>query len=293
MEKGTRSREEQEMTFTNQLWRGSRRRAASLAVFGFAAAMLSAACQQGSSGPFSSLSVTPSSLAVHSESDQFYKASISPTPVVAGTTNVTFTVALTNCSSATCSSDYYSGSGHSIKLVHVNVPSAFTNITGLSVTVSNGGTWDVPVLDGNTIKTDKGTGSDSLAPGDSVQITFNADVPCDPGTYEFQTAAFNDADNPVSPYILYPVTSPVSYPTVTVSSGSCSIDEECPAAPAIAAHYLHDHGVRPGTSTYNNIVAAVAAHMGPETDFDEFHKCDAGYAGAVEDFVQDLIDQLP
>jgi hypothetical protein len=239
----------------------------------------------------------PSSLAVHGESDRYYKASITtaPSPVVGGVTDVAFAVKITNCALNDCDSDHYSGTNQAIKSANVVVPAGLTNITSLSVAVSNGGTWDTPVLDGNTLKTDKGGGSDQLAPGQWVEITFHADVPCDPAVFEFQTAAFNADDNLTTPYTLFPVTAPVSYPTITVTATTCGGDEttECPAAPAIAAHYLHDHGVRPGSSAYSNIVAAVAAHMGPTTDFDGIAKCDSGYASAVEAFVQNLIDQLP
>ncbi len=62
-----------------------------------------------------------------------------------------------------------------------------------------------------------------------------------------------------------------------------------PAAPAIAAHYLQDLGVKAGSPTFKNIVSSVAHHMGPETDFDGVAKEDPAYEQTVEDFVDELI----
>jgi hypothetical protein len=259
-----------------------------LAIVGLGVALGAAACESGINAPISPSAMNTASLADTGENNKYYKATIAPTSVVAGATDTTFTVRITNCSSGVCSPDY-SGTSANLQSANVVVPAGFTNITNLSVQVSNGGTWDTPVLDGSTIKTDKGGGSDGLAPGAWVEITFHADAPCDVLLATFQTAAFQEPDNVSTPFTL---TSPTTYPTVDVTAGSCSLDEDCPAAPAIAAHYLHDHGVRPGTSTYDNIVAAVADHMGPETDFNGIGKCAEGYAAAVEGFVQNLIDQL-
>ena len=60
---------------------------------------------------------------------------------------------------------------------------------------------------------------------------------------------------------------------------------QCPAAPSVAAHYLQGLGVKPGSATFKNVISLVAHHMGPQTDFDGVHACDAGYATAVKVFV--------
>lgn len=273
------------MTFTNRLSRGNGRRAASLAIFGFAAALVSAACQQGSSGPFSSLSTAPSSLADKPDTPpgqdgKYYKASIAPNTAIAGDTAVEFVVTITNC--GTCEGGVTSGTSGSIKSATVTIPSGITNVTVVSAVPSNGGTWTA-VLDGNTIKVNKDSGNDSLDPGQSVAITFTADVACDPGVRTFQTHAYNGDDYTTDFTIAGP------QPVVTVFAGDCGTAEECPAAPSIAAHYLKDQGVTPNDNVYKNIVAQVADHMGTGATFDGLDKCDPGYAAAVIAFVQGLL----
>jgi hypothetical protein len=60
---------------------------------------------------------------------------------------------------------------------------------------------------------------------------------------------------------------------------------ECPAAPAVAVHYLQSLGVKSGSKTFKNIVSLVAKNMGPTTDFNSMSACDEGYEGAVQAFV--------
>lgn len=97
---------------------------------------------------------------------------------------------------------------------------------------------------------------------------------------------------------------------VTAKHGNCSnscigVDEEvltvinlgggggdgggvnCPAAPAIAAHYLKDIlGIKSGSTLYKNIVSLVALHMGPQTMFDGIAACtQPAYTNAVKAFV--------
>ena len=60
----------------------------------------------------------------------------------------------------------------------------------------------------------------------------------------------------------------------------------CPAAPAVAAAYLRTLGMDPNAGVGRNIVALVADHMTPGNDFDGYQRCDAGYAAAVQAFVE-------
>lgn len=248
------------------------------------AAALSGACSRGAGSPVSPSAAVPTSLDSHNGSDRFYKAGINDDSTTAGSTQ-SYTVRITNCDAPSCSEGEHSGAAQTIKSATVEVPSGFTNITSLSVSVSTGTNWGAPTLVGNEIQVDKGAGGQNIAPGQWVEITFTATAPCTAGDYPLDTEAYNGSDYTTA-YARYGLE-----PQITVS-GSCAEEEECPAAPAIAAHYLHDQGIHPGSSEYQNIVSQVADHMGPETDFDGYEKCDPEYAPAVEDFVQDLIDAL-
>lgn len=49
---------------------------------------------------------------------------------------------------------------------------------------------------------------------------------------------------------------------------------ECPAAPSIAAHYLHEQGIKAGSETFKNIISVISKQMGPQTDFNNEKACD-------------------
>jgi hypothetical protein len=69
------------------------------------------------------------------------------------------------------------------------------------------------------------------------------------------------------------------------SSASSINNLLCPAAPAIAAAYLKENSIKPSSTTFKNIISLVAAHMGPQTNFNGVAACDAGYAAAVQAFI--------
>ncbi|MCR4330211.1 MAG: hypothetical protein NUV65_06740 [Candidatus Roizmanbacteria bacterium] len=50
--------------------------------------------------------------------------------------------------------------------------------------------------------------------------------------------------------------------------------DECPAAPSIAAHYLHEQGIKSGSETFKNVVSVISKQMGPQTDFNNVKACD-------------------
>ena len=72
---------------------------------------------------------------------------------------------------------------------------------------------------------------------------------------------------------------------LSLTTTGCSTGE-CPAAPAITTHYLHDHGVKSNESLFNTIVNAVAQKMA-DGDFGR-DPCAAGYADAVIAFINSL-----
>ena len=82
--------------------------------------------------------------------------------------------------------------------------------------------------------------------------------------------------------------------TLQITTTGCLV-VDCPAAPSIAAHYLHfEKGIHPGSNTYQNIVSQVADHMGPQTDFDGINACThPAYENAVKAYVDGLLALLP
>ncbi len=106
-----------------------------------------------------------------------------------------------------------------------------------------------------------------------------------PGTYVLSvtarhgttgsTGTSSDAIVEVSETIVIP--PPTEEPPVVVA--------ECPAAPAVAAEYLREEGIRSGSKLYKNVVSLVAKHMSPKTDFDGHTACEGTYGEAVKAFV--------
>jgi hypothetical protein len=185
------------------------------AVFGLLAGI--AAC---SSNPQERAAVTgpsaiPNSLAVGpgTPTVRFYKATISPTSASAGTVQ-SFTITTTNCSAGTCDAGHATTSSQTMKSVAITVPGTFNVHTGsFAVTASGGKVWTASLVSG-VIKLVK-TGNDQLDPGESVTVTFSADVPCANGPYEWTTVGYNDTTFSTA-YTLFG-----SQPTVTVT-GTCA-----------------------------------------------------------------------
>lgn len=65
---------------------------------------------------------------------------------------------------------------------------------------------------------------------------------------------------------------------------------ECPAAPAIAAAYLKELGMKAGGKGRPNVISHVARHMGPQKRFNGVDACaTSAYESAVKAFVDGLV----
>lgn len=67
-------------------------------------------------------------------------------------------------------------------------------------------------------------------------------------------------------------------------------ETECPAAPAIAAKYLKELGIKAGSRNHKNVVSQVAKHMGPQKMFDGIGACTSAYGSTIENFVDNKLD---
>jgi hypothetical protein len=183
-------------------------------VFGLAAGL--AAC---SSNPQDRVAVTgpttvPESLAVSTPTVRFFKASITPTSASAGTVQ-SFSITVTNCNAGTCDAGHATTASQTMKSATITVPTGFSVHPGpYPVSASAGKVWTASLVSG-VIQLVK-TGNDQLEPGQSVTVTFDADVPCANGPYAWTTTGFNDTTFSTA-YELFG-----SQPSVTVS-GTCAI----------------------------------------------------------------------
>ena len=145
---------------------------------------------------------------------RFYKATITPTTASAGTLQ-SFSITTTNCSAGTCDAGHATTASQTMKSVAITVPALFNVHTGtIVVTASNGKQWTGSLVSG-VIQLVK-TGNDQLDPGESVTVTFDADVPCANGAYDWTTVGYNDTTFTTA-YVLFG-----SQPSVTVS-GTCAV----------------------------------------------------------------------
>lgn len=112
-----------------------------------------------------------------------------------------------------------------------------------------------------------------------------------PGTYTLsvtarhgttgQTGTSSDAIVEVSETVIVP--PPDEEPPVIIT--------ECLAAPAVAAQYLKELGIKAGGKTHKNVIAAVAQHMGPRKGFNSIDACAMpAYENAVKTFVDGLVE---
>ncbi|MDP9200395.1 MAG: hypothetical protein M3P26_00465, partial [Gemmatimonadota bacterium] len=75
--------------------------------------------------------------------------------------------------------------------------------------------------------------------------------------------------------------------TFTINGGTtCTTTaSECPAAPAVANAYLRSLGEKAKASNRQNIISQIAKQMGPGSSFNSLKPCDAGYAKAVQTWI--------
>jgi hypothetical protein len=99
----------------------------------------------------------------------------------------------------------------------VTIPSGFTIVSSLSLTVSGGKTWTGTIVSGQ-IKLTAQTTSDRLTPGQHVSVSFSATAPSALGVYQWTTTAYTGLSWTGD---LFTIVGP--QPTVTVSLPTVSI----------------------------------------------------------------------
>jgi hypothetical protein len=256
----------------------ARRWRAGIAVaLGVGVAVTAAACAGGPGTATSPSGVGPSSLAAAGGVVKNFTMSIQETsiPAGAGVLHVTVT------NSAATSSSQGLGS------VSITVPAGLTVTSVGGFSSASGKTWTNSTLSsGQTVIVGATTGTQKLDPTQSVSFTIGVTASvCQPNTFASPIGSNETADT-FTPSAWDYVGS-----TLTVTVTDCPVD--CPAAPSIAAHYLHNVlGMQPNSDPYKNIVAQVANHMTTDARFDGLLPCDAGYAAAVIAFVDAIVASL-
>jgi len=214
-----------------------------------------------------------------------FTVAITPTTVAAGQ-NAVFTVTVTNCGAATqgCTDG---ASNQNMGSAEIVLPAGFT-ITNVG-NFSGNQAWATSWVSGQTVivgAPDPAAGTKKLTPGQSVSFAITATAPIVCDTFAVQTPRASNSTLPDAPAF---GTDWEFYGTASsITVNSCSAD--CPAAPAIAAHYLHfTLHIHPGSSTYQNLISQVAHEMGPQSNFHGIGPCETGYQAAVIAFVNSLL----
>jgi hypothetical protein len=264
-----------------QLWR-----AHVLIVVGWAVAV-AVGCSRNVAAPTSPSAESPVNLShTGPGAHKHFTVAISPSTVSANQSAV-LTVTVTNCGAATpgCTDGASTQNMGSAEIV---VPAAFT-VTNVG-NFSGNQAWATNWVSGQTVVVgapNPAAGTKRLTPGQSVtfQITVTTPLVCD--TFAFQTPRASNTTLPDAPVFGSDWEFYGTVPSIIVNN--CSVGD-CPAAPSIAAHYLHfTLHIHPGSSSYQNIVSQVAHEMGPQSNFHGIGPCEAGYAAAVIAFVNSLL----
>ena len=141
-----------------------------------------------------------------------YLSKISPTAVSGGTTGNSFTVTITDCGGTPLDPPCTASSTIQLGTAQVLVPTRFSNVAFVSASSPDGrnwmGSWDGTYIQGWSV-----TGADKLNAGDSVDLTFTADVSgCETGSFEFTTTAWGS-----TPTHTGETFRPLQQPTVQVN----------------------------------------------------------------------------
>jgi hypothetical protein len=83
--------------------------------------------------------------------------------------------------------------------------------------------------------------------------------------------------------------------TFTITGGATCVTTtaQCPAAPAVANAYLRSLGEKAKAANRQNIISQVAKQMGAGSMFNGLKPCDAGYAAAVQTWVDAHLTPTP
>jgi hypothetical protein len=139
-----------------------------------------------------------------------FSATITPTTASTSST-VNYSITITNNSNAA----EVLGSGR------IQIPVGYTAVSSITYTTSpSGKNWNPRVGTGSNsdkILYDANAAGDTLAPTNSITITFNATAPSTTGSREWTTSAFTGRNFSTGPY-----PAPTIQPTVTVNSAAAA-----------------------------------------------------------------------
>ena len=72
-------------------------------------------------------------------------------------------------------------------------------------------------------------------------------------------------------------------------SDNSTLQQGCPAAPAVANAYLRSQGARKLTMSRQNVIAEITKSTGSDGEFAGLKPCDSGYANAVRFYIDEVI----
>ena len=254
-----------------------------MAIVGIVVAIAAAACGGNATSVVSPSGTAPVSLHADPGGDKFFTMTIAPTSVPVNSSNVVLTVTVTNCDTGITGCTTPSSSTQKIGSAEIVIPVGFT-VTAVGTPTGDQPGWGTSWTTGNTVvvgATGAGAGTHKLAPGEHETFTITVTTPIVCDTFGIDTIGASDSTLPAT----FGTDWHFSGDALSLTTTGCSTGE-CPAAPAITTHYLHDHGVKSNESLFNTIVNAVAQKMA-DGDFGR-DPCAAGYADAVIAFINTL-----
>jgi hypothetical protein len=161
---------------------------------------------------------------VNSATVRYYTASITPSPVLAGSSQ-TITVTVYNCSAsiAACAGKATT-STQEMKSASIVVPAGFTVASTLTTSASGGKSWTATLVAGTIQLVSVSGENNALEAGESVSVTFTADAPADCGSFEFTTVGYNGTTIGDTPY-----TRVGNQPSIEVNgcqqAGTCTLSQ--------------------------------------------------------------------
>jgi len=155
-----------------------------------------AGCSGQNSADLTRPSALPDNLSAHgpggpSPTVRYYAASLTPSPVTAGSTT-TFTATITNCSAGTCDASHVTSQNQLIRSGAITIATGFTNVSIVNVSASGGKTWSATVVSG-TIRFGATAGNQGIESNETVTITFSAKAPSQCSSPTWDTVAYQDS----------------------------------------------------------------------------------------------------
>jgi hypothetical protein len=162
-----------------------------VALIGLGVAIVAVGCSKPSAhNPLAPTAVMPMDLASHAAgTNRHFKASVAPASVGAGSAP-SLSITITNCSDAACPGNPTSAN-QNIGSAEIVVPAGFAATSVTMVNASGGKSWSAALVAG-TIRLGANGGTQRLAAGESVTVTFDATAPAVCDFYTWETRAYQD-----------------------------------------------------------------------------------------------------